>query len=415
MILGTRFQRIVAAATVTVVTVAVIGIVLLSTTPLGCGPAKALHMKVSSIHCVTVAQSLSTPAPVFPTYSAPPSNGPPQAPASQNPAPEPASNNQNPFPDTASNNQNPNPDYGSGNFPYFGNPASGPSYPGAPLNCRLPIYAGGPGSGGFIVFPGGSFIADPRSAVTVPSPSPGAASPTPPQYGPGYQGWYGMTYDRAYSRWLPVSYLWVTPDGTRYAYPGTPDGIYVQNITNATQTELGGGKSWSILDLEAGGVYATTGSTGGLWLLSLSGSITQITSTGYWQAVGGGYAYGTPTSSVPQGAANTVIRVDLKTGATVDYFTYPSQQSSVAGFDSLGRPVIYVQGPNGLAIYLGLAPGRVSFLANLSGTNFWPSGPPVADSHGLWLAGGIGIALYVDGVGWYQMSNIGGQLAGGCA
>lgn len=408
MILGTQFQRIVAAVTVTVVTVAVIGIVLLSTTPLGCGPARAMHLKVSSSHCVTVAGSFSSPSPVFadvtPPYQPPPTDNSYPPSASQNPFPQPASNNQNPFPNN-----------GSGNFPTFGSPASGTGPPGLGLNCRLPIYAGGPGSGGFIVYPNGNFIADPRSAVSAPSPSP-TASPTPPQYGYGYQGWWGMTYDRAYARWLPVPYLWVTPDGSRYAYPGSPDGIYVQNITNGTHVELGEGKSWSILDLEANGVYAVTGATGGLWLLSLSGSVTQVSTTGYWQAVGGGYAYGTPTSSVPQGATNTILRLDLNSGSTVEYFSYPSEQSYVAGFDSHGLPVIYVQGPNLFLIYLG-QPQRIAptLIASLAGTNFWPNGPPVSDIHGLWLASGNGIALYVEGAGWYWMSGIGGQLAGGCA
>ena len=407
MILGTRLQRIVAAVTVTVVTVAVIGIVLLATTPLGCGPAKAMHLRISSTHCVTVAESLPTPTPFFAADSPSPS------PIAQNPAPEPASN-QNPNPPTSSGN--PYPDTGSGSFPPFGNPGSGYGPPGLALNCRLPIFAGGPGSGGFIVYPGGNFIPDPRSAVTVPSPSPGTSPPPQgPGYGYGYGGWFGTTYDRAYSRWLPVPYLWVTPDGTRYAYPGQPDGIYVQNIANGTQVELGEGKSWGVLDTEANGVYASTGQTGGLWLLTFSGTVTQVISNGYWQAVGGGYAYGTPTSSVPQGATNTILRLDLSTGATVDYFSYPSQQSAVAGFDRAGRPVIYVQGPNMFLIYIGLAPGRTSYIANLAGTNFWPNGPPVGDVLGLWFASGSGIALYVDGVGWYSMSSIGGQLAGGCA
>jgi hypothetical protein len=47
---------------------------------------------------------------------------------------------------------------------------------------------------------------------------------------------------------------------------------------------------------------------------------------------------------------------------------------------------------------------------------------PVADSHGVWFAGNYssygrgetGVALYVPGSGFYWMSSIGGQLAGGC-
>ncbi len=409
MILGSRLQRIVAAATVTVVTLAVIGVVLVTTTPLGCGPLKSMHLKVSSRQCLTVAQNLSSPTPAFPTPTpfvqpSPTSDSYPP-PASQNPYPQPASDN--PFPGS-----------GSGS-PSFTGPLSGTGPPAIGLNCRLPIFAGGPGSGGFILFPNGNFQPDPRSAVTAPSPSP-SATPAPPQYGYGYQGWWGTTYDRGYARWLPVPIAWVTPDGTRYAYPGQTDGIYVQNITNGTQVELGEGRAWYPVDVEANGVYAVTGATGGLWLLTFAGGVTQVATTGYWQQVRGGYAYGTATSSVPSGAGNTILRLDLRTGQTVDYFAYPSIQSSVAGFDYTGRPVIYVQGQSQgqqvFYIYLGSStPGRSTQIGSLAGSNFWPNGTPVADSHGLWFASGNGIALYVDGGGWYSMSAIGGQLAGGCA
>ena len=412
LIVDSRFRTIAAVVTVTVVTVAVIGVVLLATTPLGCGPAKALRVKLSSTHCLTVAQTLvsPSPSPVFPSHDA---SSPQPSPTDSTYPPTPAAS-QNPFPAPASDNQNPYPGTASAGFPAFSNPASGASPAGLALNCRLPIYAGGPGSGGFIVFPNGTFIADPRSAVTAPSPSPGP-TPAPPQYGYGYQGWWGTTYDRAYSKWLPVPYTWVTPDGTRYAYPGQPDGIYVQNITNGTQLELGEGKFWQILDVEANGVYAVTGQTGGLWLLTFAGAVTQVTSNGFWQAVRGGYAYGTATSSVPQGVGNTILRLNLSTGASVDYFSYPSVQSSVAGFDYAGKPVIYVQGQNLFLVYLGSTqPGQSMVIANLFGSNFWPNGAPVGDSHGLWLASGNGIALYVAGVGWYSMSGLGGQLAGGC-
>src|SRR6266851_3020488 len=264
MILGSQVQRIVAAASVTVLTLAVIGVVLVASTPLGCGPARALHIKLSPTRCANVASTIpnSSPSPKgvpslspFPQATANPNPEP-----ASNPFPEPASN-PGPFPGPASN---PYPDNSSGIFQPFAPPASGSAGPGLALNCRLPIYAGGPGSGGFIVFPNASFIPDPRSAVSVPSPSPGSASP-PPQYGYGYQGWYGTAYDQAYSRWLPVPYRWVSPDGT--------------------QVELGEGKSWQILDVQATAVYAVTGQTGGLWRLPFSGTETQIASSGYWQAV----------------------------------------------------------------------------------------------------------------------------------
>src|ERR1700682_6213994 len=99
----------------------------------------------------------------------------------------------------------PNGNPASGAFPPSGDSASpsGPYPPyyapasnGSPvttftIDCRLPVYAGGPGSGGFIVFPGGSFIPDPASSVTVP-----ATSPTPPPVGgpgAGYGQGYGLS------------------------------------------------------------------------------------------------------------------------------------------------------------------------------------------------------------------------------
>jgi hypothetical protein len=410
--LNTRVQRIAAAVTITVVTIVIIGIALFATTPLGCGPAKAMHMKISSYRCATVASISPSPSPLFPGFASPgATTSPPYPytePASSNPYPQPGSGN--PYPQPGSGN--PYFDSASG-FPPFGSPASGQGIPPElAMNCRLPIYAGGPGSGGFIVLPNGNFIADPRSAVTAPSPSPGAPTP-PPGYG-GYQGWWGTTYDRAYSKWLPVPYRWVSPDGTRYAYPGRPDGIYIQNVANGTQVEVGEGSSWQVLDVDATAVYAITGSTGGLWRLPFSGTVTQITSTGYWQAVGSGFAYGTPTSQVPQGATTTIIRLDLKNGSTADYFASQVGQSAVQGFDGAGNPIIYVQGQNVFDVVTVTAPYTATRTANLYGTNFYPNGPPIPDRHGLWLASGNGIALYVQGVGWYKMSGFGGSLAGGC-
>jgi hypothetical protein len=392
---------------VTALTLAIIGVVLVASTPLGCGPAKALHLKLSPSRCANVASINPSPSP-FPNGIPSPSPFPGQ---SANPIPDPASSN--PFPQPASN---PFPDNSSGVFPPFA-PAASPGSsqgPGLALNCRLPIFAGGPGSGGFIAFPNGTFIADPRSAVSVPSPSPGAASP-PPQYGYGYQGWFGTTYDQAYARWLPVPYRWVSPDGTRYAYPGQPDGIYIQNVANGTQVEVGEGKSWQVLDVDAGAVYAITGATGGLWRLPFSGTVTQVTSSGYWQALSpNGFAYGTATSSVPNGAGNTILQLNLATGSTIEYFTATSKQSSVAGFDFGGNPIIYVQNQPAMQIWIATGAGRASPIADLSYTNFYPQGYTISDRHGIWLAGGNGIVLYVPGGGWYLMGSIGGQLAGGC-
>jgi hypothetical protein len=406
-------RRILAGIVVSAITLIVMGGVVLTMTSAGCGPAKALHIKSIENHCALLTAAAPSPSPTknpYPWLNPTPTDTQPTQPPASNPFPGPVSNPNPPYNPGASAG-NPYPDSSSGNFPPFGNPASGAGGQTL-LSCRLPVYAGGPGSGGFISFPGGNFTADPRSAVTVPSPSPGTPSP-PPQMGQ-YQGWWGTTYDRAYSRWLPVPFAWVTPDGTRYAYPGQTGGVYVQNISNGTEVELGDGKVWTVIDVEATGVYAVTGASGGLWFLNFSGTVTQVIATGYWQAVAAGFGFGTPTSSVPNGAGNTIMRLDLSNGTTTDYFSRQGVQSYVQGFDPAGNPVIYVQGLGGVEIWIGTAPNVATEIANLNGSNFYPNGPLVSDIHGLWIGGSNGIALHVTGAGWYAMSNIGGQLAGGC-
>lgn len=65
-----------------------------------------------------------------------------------------------------------------------------------------------------------------------------------------------------------------------------------------------------------------------------------MTHTGYWSAANGKYAYGTLTSSVPQGAATTVVRIDLASGAVVDVFSRAGMPSAAVGVASDGAAVI---------------------------------------------------------------------------
>jgi hypothetical protein len=300
-----------------------------------------------------------------------------------------------------------------------------PTYPDASgfggsdlaFSCRLPIFNGGPGSGGFLVFPDRSFIGDPRSGVTVPSPSPGATPPAQGPYGP--QGFFGLSYDRAAARWVPVPRNWITPDGKRYAYSGYPEGVYVVDVAANTQTEIGDGRRWQVLDAEAEGVYASeagnAGPVAGLWLLPFAGSPTQLTISGYWNSVGGGAAYGTETSSLPNGVPTLIDRLDLKTHVQQHWFQVVGATSSPFGFDAFGHPIYMVQGfaPNSTTAELWLVTGLGTAEVIAYNNNF--SGPPVADSHGIWLMNWQSIYLFVPGRGMFLAANVGGQLAGGCA
>jgi hypothetical protein len=283
------------------------------------------------------------------------------------------------------------------------------------------VYAGGPGSGGFIVFPGGTFIADPRSAVTLPS-----ASPAAQQQGPGYgQNFPGLSYDQTYSRWLPVPAGWVSADGGHYAYTGS-DGIYLVNVATGAQTEVGQGHSWFIVGVQNAGVYASNPGAPGLWLFPFSGSSRTISSAGYWQAVSADAAYGTATSAVPQGATNSIIRLDLNTGNLTDWFAREGKQSSIIGLDRQGNAIInvYFLNGSGSEIWIATGPTSASPIAGRAYYGFQMNGTSIADSHGIWFPGSgstiyggnaSGIALYVPGRGLYFMSGIAGQLAGACS
>lgn len=288
----------------------------------------------------------------------------------------------------------------------------------AGLSCRLPVYAGGPGSGGFVVLPDRTFVADPRSAVTVPSPPAGA---TPPA-GPGFQGWFGTTYDKGLAKWLPVMYQWVSPDGRHYAYPlGT--GIDVVDAGTSAQTVIGAGRAWQILDVGNTSVTAEPQGQPGLWTVPFSGSPTQITAGGYWQAIGGGAAYGTTTSAVPLGVATQIIRLDLSKGTTQPWFQVDGAVTSVIGFDAAGHPLMAVSPQGGgyssanpfpYQTYVWLVRG-LGDASVLTGGNL--NSAPIADSHGIWLSGGAGssgIYLYT-GHAMQWVANIGAQLAGECS
>ena len=405
-------DRPVLAIAVSLLSLLVIASAVTFTTPLRCGPARAFGLTGIASGCTTVGAVAHKPSPTPSPYASGPVSSP-YSPPDSNPT--------------------------SGAYPPVGYPASGsypPFYPPASagfdsvarprLDCRLPVYAGPPGSGGFIVFPGGAFIADPSSSVTVP-----ATSPTPPPVGgpgPGYGQGYGLSYDRQFSRWVPVQANQVSPDGSRYAYT-LPDGIYVVNVASGTQSEVGEGHSWSIVGVQSDGVYAGDPNAGGLWLFPYSGASRQITKTGYWRAATATAAFGTATSAVPQGATNSIIRLDLKTGATTEWFSRPFSQSSVQGFDAKGNAIISVSYLNGSGndIFIATGATSASAIAGFSnpqyggGTGFNSYSLPIADSHGVWFAGNYtnygrgetGVALYT-GSAFYWMSSIGGQLAGGC-
>jgi hypothetical protein len=419
---GTR--RGIAAILVTVVTFAVIGVLLLATTPIGCGPAEAVGFKtVAACKGRSVASHAGIPMPSpLQTAGVEVSPSAPSAPETQ-PATYPPEQ-------TPASALPPSTGPATGAYPPFYPSASGPSgnqVSALPLDCRLPVFAGPSGSGGFIVFPGGSFIADPKSGVVVPSPSPGGPSPYP--QGPGGPGatYFGLSYDPQFGKWLPVSHVDVSPDGAHYAFPLITS-IVVVDVASGTLSEVGPGASWNIITVQNTGVYAEQQNKPGLWLVPYSGAPSQVTDQGYWQVGNAGSAYGTPTSAVPNGATNSIIRVDVKTGQVSSWFTREGATSNAIGVDQNGAAIISVayQGQGYvLEVWIASAAGSAFpiFGNSNAGWGIGVNGAPIADRYGIWFAASLsmygqyqagGFALYVPGSGTYWMSGLQGQLAGEC-
>jgi hypothetical protein len=425
----TRFvgARPVAAIVITAVTALVISGVLLSTTTVACGPAQKAGLKLQQCPRPTAAHMSPTPYGVpssspIASFSAQPSQpyNPPATPPDSYCPPTsgpycPGSSG--PYPP-----QGPGP--ATGSYPPFNPPATGPggiAIPTYNLSCRLPIYVGPAGSGGFIVFPGGAFIADPSSAVTLPTPP--AGSPGPAQGVPGY---YGLTYDSAFTKWLPVPRTWMAPDGAHYAYPSTSS-IYAVDIRTNAVTELGQGHVWNIVGVANDAVFAEVIGAPGLWKLPFAGAGTQLTTIGFWQMASPRAAYGTKSSALPNGITTVIIKLDFSTGKIDDnFYSRDGTFSNVVGFDAQGNPLISVSyfAPNGgNEVWLVTSVGPTPLFGSGSGAQGLNlQGTPVGDSHGVWMPlyvqsyqGGTGFGLYVPSSGVFWMSNYSGQLAGGCS
>jgi hypothetical protein len=185
------------------------------------------------------------------------------------------------------------------------------------------------------------------------------------------------------------------------------------DVATNTQTEVGAGNRWQVLDVEAEGIYAVQVSAAGLWLLPFSGSASQVTSAGYWTSVGGGAAYGTETSSIPNGVPTQIERFDLKTRTTQHWLKVANATIFPFGFDAAGHPIMSVTSFSNSTSQLWLVkgPGTAEVLAENS-NNF---GLPVGDSHGIWLMNYQTTFLLVPGQAMFAVAAIGGQLAGGCA
>jgi hypothetical protein len=266
------------------------------------------------------------------------------------------------------------------------------------------------GSGGFISFPGGSVAADDSSSVVTPRGN----------------AWFGLTYDTAVKRWLPVPTTWVSPDGTVYFFVEPGPGMtkmFEVNTETGELAELGIsplGYGWQVMAVTPNYLFASLlMSHAGVYIMPKWSYRQEIYVTdGFWTAASGDYAFG---AKVPGGGA--IERIDARKQAMgippvgAEPWFNKSNSAKILGFDGSGNPVIWT----GTEMWIATGPNQATRISTSpplaiptsQGAPIHGANAPVADSHGLWFSTTDGIYLYADGQ-TTKVSNLVAQVAGSC-
>jgi photosystem II stability/assembly factor-like uncharacterized protein len=300
------------------------------------------------------------------------------------------------------------------------------------FTCRLPVGTGsfgGDSSGGFVTIPRGSFRPDPAASMVK------WVRWAETTVQPVLRGNNGVVaYDASFARWLPTSTHAVSSDGTQYAWVEGPWPGKVVHVTNVAD---GSDRSFAAAppndpDLKNAGpvspgpigvtkdsVFLTYGYEGayGVWRLDLaSGSLIKVTglpSPNY----GAGAIWVTPTRGPNHvgmySDGDTLARLDLASGAAVDWFHRDNFAVGYLGVDGAGNPwVEAISRPTSnwiVEIWRVRGPGQADLI--LSGQR---ANRVITDSHGTWFGNETGVYLYADGRMQRVSSASVGEVVGPC-
>jgi hypothetical protein len=226
-------------------------------------------------------------------------------------------------------------------------------------------------------------------------------------------------YDHQLSRWLPTTYLDISPDGSRYAYadlpPSSGGGPPMTGVVHIV--DIGAGSDHiartpgpiALLGWHAGGLYVESivpESDAPAFGLSVINPDTlalhQITSSGTWQLVGDNAAYSVdldpadPHPPVQNGpgprVGNRVERMDLSTGAVSPFATINGASVTLLGLDAPSQnPWIAANTSAGYSV-MGTPYRAAEFTGPDFATPSWQADPTSAlsDSTGTWFASANG-------------------------
>ena len=269
-----------------------------------------------------------------------------------------------------------------------------PALAGAP--CRIPLAYISEAYGWFIGYPGGNRIEAPDSQVALPGGTPGAIGQNP-----------GLTYDHATRTWEPVPYLWLSPDGSTYAYGF--QSISAVNVRTGAVTKLAPG-AWNLFGVSNAGAYAWD-ATGAALLPFDGGQAQRIAAGGYWFGYSNGAIWRDSGIS-----PDPIVRHVLATGAEKTVTTLHGW-NTFQGFDAAGDPIMQtapaIPSSSPQTYNLIVVHPNGSVVTIYSGEQ-QPEGYAVGDAHGIWFERGGGLYLWRPGVGARQVSDIEGNISGPC-
>jgi hypothetical protein len=277
--------------------------------------------------------------------------------------------------------------------------------------------------GGFIGFPAGTVHIDPQAQALADQ--------------------WGLYYDRAFSRWLPVPRRAVSPDGRHYAYgqrgadqSQVPRMHVVDVVTGADHIFDTPTGAWfvrfDVIDYAGEGIYLYTDyevSIGVSIMNPTTGAVQPLADLPDIQASAGNRAFwvGTvnPADPNPLGGLeiqpNQIDRYSLADSTRVPWFYRPGTAPRVIGSDLQGHPIVMVvngrngsvDGDYGAELILMVNPQTHRSIYKGSAKLVSSMFVSISDSHGSWFGTDHGIYLYT-GTAFMKVSNQPGYPANGC-
>lgn len=298
-------------------------------------------------------------------------------------------------------------------------PKSSPRPTATTLKCHLPITASasaGDPPGGWITFPGGTFVRD-KGSLRFHSPA------------------HLPSYDRAIGAWVPVEYGNVSPSGLSYVLyrdwtTAVPNALYVVDARTGKRRLMSSAQTpdipWQVvLDYASEGIYLAAPGYGmappvkGLWLLDPNtGSIRLIDRSHAWSAMAGGAAWVFETPSIGVGR-HQVYRLDLRTKNVSAWYETKTELRLISPTPQGGLLFSYGDVSSSK---VGVLTGPNAFSPLKVPPGFKPY-HGISARPGVWIALTDGIALYVKGQGVRVMAHNSGTFpigawfmdpAGGC-